>query len=310
MNFTELYTKIRAIDENLTVHPNPSGASSPEEAKRLGAMEPQQPPVAPKNTDTPPTEESMISLGGPMPSGMMGMPHKQEDSVTMNVSMNGSGAGGIKDLMDIIRSIEAGDQHHDAVVSAPHPIDGEFDIELDEQHGDKIDADKNDRVRNRPHRVTYGVDAITKHGTDMHSKGDVKRLKVNGGENPLQEALINKLSELYQEVKSREVDESAKWRDPKYKDKLYTQNPDDDDDHVDYYHDSRPDNDPGQKHSTFDRDKNTDKLHFPYGDYQVGQKAQVGDRAKKGLLTKNAIRVVKNRINATHGDHPTPKLPK
>jgi hypothetical protein len=203
MNFTELYTKIRAIDENLTVHPNPSGASSPEEAKRLGAMEPQQPPVAPKATDTPPTEESMISLGGPMPMGMMGMPHKQEDNVTMNVSMNGSGAGGIKDLMDIIRSIEAGDQHHDAVVSAPHPVDGEFDIELDEQHGDKIDADKNDRVRNRPHRVTYGVDAVTKHGTDMHSKGDVKRLKVNGGENPLQEALVSRLDELYQEVKNR-----------------------------------------------------------------------------------------------------------
>ena len=107
-----------------------------------------------------------------------------------------------------------------------------------------------------------------------------------------------------------DMDEAAKWRDPEYKDKLYTQEPDDGEgDHYDYYHDNRPDNDPGEKHSTFDRNKDTDKLHYHYGDYQVGQKAQVGDRAKKGLLTKNAIRVVKNRIKSTHGDHPTPNLP-
>lgn len=107
------------------------------------------------------------------------------------------------------------------------------------------------------------------------------------------------------------VKEASKWRDPKFKDKLYTQEPDDGEgDHHDYYHDSRPENDPGEKRSTFNRSKDTDKLNYPYGDYQVGQKAQVGDRAKKGLLTKNAIRVVKDRIKGTHGDHPTPKLPK
>jgi hypothetical protein len=112
-------------------------------------------------------------------------------------------------------------------------------------------------------------------------------------------------------VSEGSVKEASKWRDPKFKDKLYTQEPDDGEgDRHDYYHDSRPDNDPGQKHSTFDRDKNTDKLHYHYGDYQVGKKAQVGDRAKKGLLTKNSIRVVKDRIKGTRGDHPTPKLPK
>ena len=107
-----------------------------------------------------------------------------------------------------------------------------------------------------------------------------------------------------------EMDEGAKWRDPKYKDKLYTQEPDDGEgDRHDYYYDTRPDNDPGEKHSTFNRRKDTDKLHYDYGDYQVGQKAKVGDRAKKGLLTKNAIRVVKDRIRGTQGDHPTPNLP-
>jgi len=115
----------------------------------------------------------------------------------------------------------------------------------------------------------------------------------------------------YVAMQDDEVDEAAQWRDPKHKGNLYTQEPDDGEgDRHDYYRDSRPENDPGEKRSTFNRSKDTDKLHYPYGDYQVGQKAQVGDRAKKGLLTKNSIRVVKNRINGTQGDHPRPNLPK
>jgi hypothetical protein len=107
-----------------------------------------------------------------------------------------------------------------------------------------------------------------------------------------------------------DMDEAAKWRDPKYKGKLYTQEPEDDySGYHDYYGDSRPENDPGEKHSTFDRSDNKDKLHYHYGDYQVGQKAKVGDRAKKGLLTKNSIRVVKDRIKGVRGEHPTPNLP-
>ena len=111
-------------------------------------------------------------------------------------------------------------------------------------------------------------------------------------------------------VADKKVKEAAKWRDAEHKGKLYTQKPDDGEgDRHDYYRDSRPENDPGEKRPTFNRNKDTDKLHYPYGDYQVGQKAQVGDRAKKGLLTKNSIRVVKDRIKGTQGDHPTPNLP-
>ena len=119
----------------------------------------------------------------------------------------------------------------------------------------------------------------------------------------------NKKEPMKKAVADKKVKEAAKWRDAEYKGKLYTQEPDDGDDYQDYYRDSRPENDPGEKRSTFNRNKDTDKLHYPYGDYQVGQKAQVGDRAKKGLLTKNSIRVVKNRIKGTQGDHPTPNLP-
>ena len=120
----------------------------------------------------------------------------------------------------------------------------------------------------------------------------------------------NKKEPMKKAVNDKKVKEAAKWRDAEHKGKLYTQKPDDGEgDRHDYYRDSRPENDPGEKRPTFNRNKDTDKLHYPYGDYQVGQKAQVGDRAKKGLLTKNAISVVKNRIKGTQGDHPTPNLP-
>jgi hypothetical protein len=121
---------------------------------------------------------------------------------------------------------------------------------------------------------------------------------------------LDKVRDKYNKYDESSVEEASKWRDPKYKDKLYTQEPDDGEgDRHDYYYDSRPENDPGEKRSTFNRSKDTDRLNYPYGDYQVGKKAQVGDRAKKGLLTKNAIRVVKDRIKGTSGDHPTPNLP-
>ena len=59
-------------------------------------------------------EEGIEVIGGPIP-----MPHPEQPStVTMNVSMNGSGADGIKSLMAVLRDIENGG---DAPLnSAPH----------------------------------------------------------------------------------------------------------------------------------------------------------------------------------------------
>ena len=235
------------------------------------------------------TGSSMDECGDmPMPGAMAHGDPKQQDNVTMNISMNGSGSGGIRDLMDILRNLEDGPGQQE-----PEEIELAF--------GETVPGDN---ATTEPSPEVFPMAAAIPTGDDLASKGE-ERPKVNGGGNPMQEALISHLSQMYDEIK-----EAAKWRDPKHKDKLYTQEPDDGEgDHHDYYNDSRPENDPGEKRSTFNRNKDTDKLHYPYGDYQVGQKAQVGDRAKKGLLTKNSIRVVKNRIKGTSGDHPTPNLP-
>jgi hypothetical protein len=155
-------------------------------------------------------ESSVAECGDMMPM----MPHspQQSDSVTMNVSMNGSGSGGIKDLMSILRNIEQSAEHdHDheePMIAQPHGMDGDVDVVLgtaDEDMLSNPDADESygNSAPGGSDARTYGIDSITRKGDDMHSKGDVKRLRVNGGENPLQEGLVEKLSQMYEEIKSR-----------------------------------------------------------------------------------------------------------
>jgi hypothetical protein len=123
---------------------------------------------------------------GGMPSmgPMSSMAPKQQDNVTMNVSMNGSGAGGIRDLMSILKNIEqggSGDDEQDVIVGM-------------------------EEFANSPNEQTAPVDAVTSTGDDLHSKGG-EAPKVNGGGNPMQrgvsEGLLDQLNNLYQEVKLR-----------------------------------------------------------------------------------------------------------
>lgn len=129
-----------------------------------------------------------------MPGGMMGMRSEsppQPDSINANVSLNASGKGGIKDLMDILRNIEgsSGDEMpgfgDDNIVvkklSAPMGLDDDFD--------------------NAPDEVYQGVDAVTRTGGDLHSKG-IEKPAVAGGGNPMAvESLKEKLQAHYNKIK-------------------------------------------------------------------------------------------------------------
>ena len=127
---------------------------------------------------------SLEECGGPMGMGSM----KQPDSVSMNVTMNGSGAGGIKDLLGIIRHIEGGEpghNHHDA---------DDVLVGIGAEEG----------FDNEPDTKVAGIDAVIPTGDDLASKG-AEAEKVNGGGNPMgiDESLVQRLSSLYNEVKSR-----------------------------------------------------------------------------------------------------------
>jgi hypothetical protein len=156
MNFQDLMSKLQAIEENTEMPTDECGGM----------------PVAIGHTEQP----------------------KQQDNVTMNVSMNGSGAGGIKDLMSILRNIEAGAEHGEDDVVFGEPGD---------EHGHAepiIDVDMDEVYGNSPAEQTTGIDAVTPTGDDMASKG-AEAPKVNGGGNPMQESLVSKLSQMYEEIK-------------------------------------------------------------------------------------------------------------
>lgn len=190
MNFQDLLAKMKTLDENIEPKDQlQGGAGASDECGDTMTQSADDVLLGEK-----PVEECGLPGMMNMPTGMMGSP-KQADNVTMNVSLNGSGAGGVRNLMDILKNIEGGQEHNaddtllgtpEEVVVADEAIDGGF--------GDSTTS---------PEQETKGVDAVTATGNDIHSQGGEAR-KVNGGGNPLAETLMARLSAHYQSVKERQ----------------------------------------------------------------------------------------------------------
>jgi hypothetical protein len=104
--------------------------------------------------------------------------------------------------------------------------------------------------------------------------------------------------------------EAAKWRDSKYKDKLYTQEfePDADTSLDTYYDRVKPDDYEGAKSlkggSEYDHN---DPLRKGYGRHGTGPMNTHGKR--KGLPSRDQVSSLKGSIKAAHGTHPRPNLP-
>ena len=174
MNFQDLMQKIKDIDEGL--EGTDKFTLADQDVEEMG--------MAKSNAETPLMGDVEECGGMPSMGPMSSMAPKQQDNVTMNVSMNGSGAGGIRDLMSILKNIEqggSGDDEQDVIVGM-------------------------EEFANSPNEQTAPVDAVTSTGDDLHSKGG-EAPKVNGGGNPMQrgvsEGLLDQLNNLYQEVKLR-----------------------------------------------------------------------------------------------------------
>ena len=191
MNLQDLMTKLKSIDENA-------------------------PPVAPVHTDETPTEECG------MPVAIGGMSPKQQDNVTMNVSMNGSGAGGIADLMKILRNIEQSDNldphQHDVSKMFAQPGHAEPLMGQEEEMAETIDDDEEswgNSVSGASGHHTHGVDAVTFSGDDMNSKGKSSPLQRAPGTNTLREPtqvseeLVSRLTQMYQAIKEDRTDEGV-----------------------------------------------------------------------------------------------------
>ena len=154
---------------------------------------------------------------------------KQPDNVTMNVTINGSGKGGIRDLMDILKDIESGKEPHDAhaLFGEPHS-DHEKEEPIMGDCVDQIASEENEIAMPAEEEViaseewenaapgdegpeTKGVDAVLPTGNDLFANaGDNRQRKYDlPTARPVKESLVNRLSEMYKEVKTRGLKESV-----------------------------------------------------------------------------------------------------
>ena len=135
-----------------------------------------------------------------LPMGL-GQEHSaQQDSVTMNVSMNGSGDGGIRDLMNILKGIEN--------VGEPHADHDAIDVVFGGEMEPEMEAFANS-MAGASGQQTFPQSAVTDIGSNS-GRADHEVPKVHGGGNPytqVSEELVNRLSSLYQEIKQQGVAE-------------------------------------------------------------------------------------------------------
>ena len=123
-----------------------------------------------------------------------------------------------------------------------------------------------------------------------------------------QEELQHKLAHGFNKKFDKSMDEVAKYRDPKYKDKLYTQEPPDytyGPDYDDAYDNPKPDDYAGRKR----------KISGGSGDPLTRGHRMSADKSinthgkRKGLPSRDQITSLKQSIKDVHGRHSEPNLP-
>ena len=167
MNFQDLLTKMKAIDEG--------------------------------------SDQPVAECGdAPMPGHV-----SQPNNVTMNVSMSGQGADGIKDLLGILRDIENGEHDDGAAIVVGEP-GAEMDPTAHDEPimGDSVGDEEEpfgNSMKDHGGPKTGGIDDIVFTGDDLAGNTAPEPAKKQGGGNPysVSESLVSRLNELYTEVKSR-----------------------------------------------------------------------------------------------------------
>lgn len=187
MNFLDLYKKIQSLDEGLS----------------QGDMSVQATSAAPSSPIMTSEEETCTECGD-MHSMGQHTTSSQPDNVSMNVSMTGSGKGGIRDLIDVLKNIEHSQDHGDNVL-------------VGKASGIEVPM-MGDEYANEPAPETSEIDAVIPTGNDLHSKG-LEAEKQAGGGNPwrqmdVSESLVRRLSNHYAEVKDRVSEGYGRYRSP------------------------------------------------------------------------------------------------
>jgi hypothetical protein len=169
----------------------------------------------------------------------------------------------------------------------------------DKYDNTEVDEGVMDTVKSVGKKVAGGINKLVGHGSDEDMRKDVQR-KAGApvtGKKPEQKTT-----------------EAAKYRDPKYKDKLYTQEPPDytyGPDMDDAYDNPKPDDYAGRKRKIGGGEfPSTDPLASGQGIGRSGIKNNILDRgSRKGMPSRDQITSLKGSIKAAKGTHAEPNLP-
>jgi hypothetical protein len=238
MNLKDLIAKMTAIEEGTmppvaptatdapTADQDPVSGKTPEEAMKDPRYKTD--PAFKAEVDkaaaigTPPDadqtrEEGIEIIGAPM--GLPGHAElaKQQDSVSMNVSLNGAGADGVRSLMNILKDIE--DAGVGAQQEPEEPIMGDMIAQMthdQEESMEEVIDDDAEMYGNSAHgdsgHHTHGVDAVTFSGDDMNRSKHSYKHNYRGGDNPMnmQESLQDRLMAMYQTIKEERTENDDK----------------------------------------------------------------------------------------------------
>lgn len=140
MNWQDLYQKIAFLDTAVAEDKGDMDKDGKNEPDSKEYLDNKDAAIKKATGDKDVDEDTNVEECGPM-----GGTGSQPDNVSMNVSLNGSGAGGIRDLMNVLKNIENGDSDSD---SHDHSDDGDMAIKLgkmaDEEFENKPDTDYKD----------------------------------------------------------------------------------------------------------------------------------------------------------------------
>jgi Protein of unknwon function (DUF3008) len=167
----------------------------------------------------------------------------------------------------------------------------------DKYDNTEVDEGMMDTVKSVGKKVASGVNRLVGHGSDEDMRRDVQRKAgvPQTGKKPEQKTT-----------------EAAKYRDPKYKDKLYTVEP------LDYtygpdadelYYNPKPDDYEGRKRKIGGGEfSHNDPLRKGFG--RGGASNSINTHGKrKGLPSRDQITSLKGSIKDAHGTHAEPNLP-
>jgi hypothetical protein len=224
MNFSDIYKKIRSIDERASgddeltppginrltgkpIAPRNTGPSwdemSPEQQQAFVAKQKADRAAAAAAAQTPNSLQNNVTPGGAYTRGleedcgdMMPQSPAQQDNVDMNVTLHGSGPGGIRDLMSILRDIEGKDSNGGMAV-APHADDLEIMVgDMEEEYGNSAPDSSGTQ--------TASIQDVTNVGTTTNG-GDHTRNRQAGlpqaNAHSMHEAVKSRLQQQYDAIK-------------------------------------------------------------------------------------------------------------